>query len=100
MSDTLFGVCLQFIVKLYPYLMYMLCAIDTHKYVYYQQAALVHEENHSFMFCLLFTAIFKKHQYTIKDIYSINTQFCQIVNGKIQCQHTITTLTYGVGNIC
>jgi len=43
MSKTLFGVCLQFIVKLYPYLLYMQCATDINKYVYYQQAALIHE---------------------------------------------------------
>jgi len=38
------------------------------------------------MFWLLFTAIFKEHQYIIQDIYGVNTQFCQIENGKIQCK--------------
>ena len=46
---------------------------------------------YSYMFRLLFIAIFRKHQYTLKDIYSVSTEL-----GKIQYQNFITTPMYSV----
>lgn len=43
-------------------------------------------ENHSYMFRLLFTAIFREHQYVLHAIHIVSKHISQILNGKIECQ--------------